>query len=218
MIRVMHDRPASGIDDDARWLLQVGDRVFAVPERGLVLGRSLDAAIRLKGGLVSREHARVSLAGGALAIDDLGSRNGVLVNDKRIGARMLLRHGDVVTIGVENIVVIDAAMGERPAHLSTMLPPSAVRTVAPGEADFDGAEEATVAANVDVLTARERQVLELVVLGHTQAEIAKQLYVSVKTVETHRARIADKLECRTRAEMVSFALSAGIFERLRPRR
>ena len=40
--------------------------------------------------------------------------------------------------------------------------------------------------------------------------MAGRLHVSVKTIETHRARIADKLECRTRAELVSYAISSGV--------
>jgi two-component system response regulator NreC len=80
-----------------------------------------------------------------------------------------------------------------------------------GESDVDGPEQATGVARVDVLTEREREVLELIVLGHTQREIAERLHISVKTIETHRARVAEKLRCRTRAELVSYAITAGIF-------
>ncbi|BDG60045.1 response regulator [Caldinitratiruptor microaerophilus] len=57
------------------------------------------------------------------------------------------------------------------------------------------------------LSQREMEVMKLLVLGHTNAEIADQLGVSVKTVETHRARLMEKLGLRTRAELVRYALS-----------
>ena len=160
----------------ARWQLRVGGRVLAVPREGLLIGRALDAAVRLSGGLVSREHARVRVVDGRLFVEDLGSRNGVLVNDRRITGRTRLGHGDVVLVGVERIEIVDASINERPAHLSTMPPPSRTGIAPPGAADVDAAQQTTLAASTDVLSERERQVLELVVLGHTQAEIAKQLH------------------------------------------
>ena len=58
----------------------------------------------------------------------------------------------------------------------------------------------------DDLSNREVDVLRLVALGHTNAEIAKQLYVSTRTVETHRTHIQRKLTLSTRAELVGYAL------------
>jgi two-component system response regulator NreC len=60
------------------------------------------------------------------------------------------------------------------------------------------------------LTNRERAVLERIALGYTNAEAAEHLGVSVKTVETHRRRIMDKLSVRTRAELVRYAIDHGI--------
>jgi two-component system response regulator NreC len=60
------------------------------------------------------------------------------------------------------------------------------------------------------LSGRERQVLELLAQGHTNQEMAKKLFLSVKTVETYRARIADKLGLKTRAEVVRYALEVGL--------
>ena len=56
------------------------------------------------------------------------------------------------------------------------------------------------------LTERELEVLRLLALGHTNAEISAQLYLSVRTVETHRAAIQRKLGLTTRAELVRYAL------------
>jgi two-component system response regulator NreC len=57
------------------------------------------------------------------------------------------------------------------------------------------------------LTARESEVLRLIALGHTNAEIARELSLSVRTVETHRTHIQQKLGTSTRPELVRYALS-----------
>jgi two-component system response regulator NreC len=59
------------------------------------------------------------------------------------------------------------------------------------------------------LTEREREVLGLIALGHTNVEIGEKLFVTVKTVETHRAHIMTKLGLRTRADLVRYALREG---------
>jgi len=64
----------------------------------------------------------------------------------------------------------------------------------------------------DPLSEREHEVLRLLALGHTNQEIAKLLFISVRTAETHRARIMQKLGLRTRAEIVRYALAAGELE------
>ena len=66
------------------------------------------------------------------------------------------------------------------------------------------------AQDPSVLSDREREVLCLVARGFTNKEIAEQLRISVKSVETYRARVADKLELRSRAEFVRYALETGM--------
>ena len=61
-------------------------------------------------------------------------------------------------------------------------------------------------ADGGVLSPREVEILRLIALGYTSAEIAAKLHLSRRTVETHRARVFQKLELRTRAELVRFAL------------
>jgi DNA-binding NarL/FixJ family response regulator len=70
------------------------------------------------------------------------------------------------------------------------------------EADTNGAE-------ADPLSEREHEVLRLLALGHTNQEIAKTLFISVRTAETHRAHIMRKLDLTTRAEIVRYALATG---------
>jgi DNA-binding NarL/FixJ family response regulator len=67
-------------------------------------------------------------------------------------------------------------------------------------------------AEEDPLSDREREVLRLLALGHTNQEIAKQLYISVRTAETHRAHIMQKLRLSSRAELVRYALAQGLLE------
>ena len=62
----------------------------------------------------------------------------------------------------------------------------------------------------DDLSPREVDVLRLIALGHTNAEIAEQLYLSVRTVETHRAHIQQKLRLDSRAKLVHYALEHGL--------
>ncbi len=60
------------------------------------------------------------------------------------------------------------------------------------------------------LSDREMGILELIALGHTNAEIADRLFLSIRTVESHRANIQSKLDLGSRAELVRYALDHGI--------
>jgi two-component system response regulator NreC len=64
----------------------------------------------------------------------------------------------------------------------------------------------------DGLSDREVEVLRLVALGHTNAEISDQLYLSVRTVESHRAHIQQKVGRTTRSELVAYAREHGLLE------
>jgi two-component system, NarL family, response regulator NreC len=92
----------------------------------------------------------------------------------------------------------------------------AVRQAAAGETYLQPALGARLAAEPDGgandLSERETDVLRLIALGHTNAEIAEKLYISVRTVETHRAHIQQKLGVSSRAELVQSALSRGLIE------
>lgn len=64
--------------------------------------------------------------------------------------------------------------------------------------------------NFHLLSRREQQVLKLVAEGYTNAQIAAQVFVSVKSVETYRARLLKKLRIKTRREIIRFAVEAGL--------
>jgi two-component system, NarL family, response regulator NreC len=72
--------------------------------------------------------------------------------------------------------------------------------------------QARARADADPLSDREREVLRLLALGHTNQEIAKLLYISVRTAETHRAHIMQKLRLSTRAELVRHAIANGLLD------
>jgi two-component system response regulator NreC len=93
--------------------------------------------------------------------------------------------------------VRDVAAGKNYVH-----PALGARMVA-----ADAAAQAAAAA--DPLSDREREVLKMLALGHTNQEIAQQLYISVRTAETHRAHIMRKLQLSTRAELVRYAIEHG---------
>jgi DNA-binding NarL/FixJ family response regulator len=91
----------------------------------------------------------------------------------------------------------------------------AIHRVAAGEryVDPDLGAQLVIADAVPALepvSDRERDVLSLLALGYTNQEIGKKLYISIRTVDTHRAHIMRKLDLATRAELVLFALAHGL--------
>jgi two-component system response regulator NreC len=70
--------------------------------------------------------------------------------------------------------------------------------------------KAASAGPAKILSRRELQVLRLVARGYTSAEIAKQIFVGVKTIETYRSRLAEKLGLRTRSDVIRFAVQMGL--------
>jgi two-component system response regulator NreC len=91
----------------------------------------------------------------------------------------------------------------------------AIRTVGRGGRYLDPAVGgwALSRAEDEVLTERELEVLRLVALGYTNSEIAKRMYLSPRTVETHRANLQSKLKLNGRPELVRYALEHGVIHR-----
>jgi two-component system response regulator NreC len=95
----------------------------------------------------------------------------------------------------------------------------AVRLAAEGETYLNprlgarlAAEPPAPAGLPDDLTEREVEVLRLIALGHTNTEIAGRLYLSVRTIESHRAHIQHKIRRTSRAELVQYALEHGFVD------
>ena len=96
---------------------------------------------------------------------------------------------------------------------------TAVRRAAVGETYLNPQLGARMAAEPpqpvgppDDLSEREVEVLRMIALGHTNAEIAERLYLSIRTVESHRAHIQQKLRRSSRADLVRYALDHGLVE------
>jgi DNA-binding NarL/FixJ family response regulator len=111
--------------------------------------------------------------------------------------------------------LISGAAGYVAKHASDRDLLDAIRRVAAGSRYVDpelGAD--LVVSDADALTdpisERERDVLCLLALGYANKEIAPMLFISVRTVETHRAHIMQKLKLETRAELVLYALANGL--------
>jgi two-component system, NarL family, response regulator NreC len=66
--------------------------------------------------------------------------------------------------------------------------------------------------SADGLSERELEIVRLIALGHTNTEIAEQLYLSVRTVESHRARVQQKLKLNKRSDLVRYALERGLLD------
>jgi two-component system response regulator NreC len=124
------------------------------------------------------------------------------MNDASAAARQAL------SAGALGYVLKDAALEELV---------EAVRAASSGRTYLQPALGARLAREglskaADNLSAREVDVLRLLAVGHTNAEVAARLYLSVRTVEAHRARLMQKLQLSSRAELVTYARDRGLIE------
>jgi DNA-binding NarL/FixJ family response regulator len=130
------------------------------------------------------------------------------------GARILMVSSQAAPSSVRRALSAGAA-GYVPKRSSDRELVTAIRVVADGtgyvEPDL-GAQLVVPKGSpaLEPLSDRERDVVHLLALGYTNQEIAKKLFISVRTVDTHRAHIMRKLELETRAELVMFALANGL--------
>jgi len=107
------------------------------------------------------------------------------------------------------------ASGYLPKRSSDCELVTAIRLVADGSGYVEpdlGAKLVTPGgpSALEPLSERERDIIQLLALGYTNQEIGKRLFISVRTVDTHRAHIMRKLQLETRAELVMFALAHGV--------
>jgi DNA-binding NarL/FixJ family response regulator len=129
-------------------------------------------------------------------------------------ARVLVVSSQAAPSSVRRALSAGAA-GYLPKHSSDRDLVSAIKLVAGGGGYVDpdlGAKLVNPNSSpaLDPLSERERDVVHLLALGHTNQEIAENLFISVRTVDTHRAHIMRKLQLETRAELVMFALANGV--------
>jgi len=150
-----------------------------------------------------------------------------LVLPRRSGAEAI---GDIAKVSPESRVIVMSsqtapsavraalsagAVGYVPKRAAADELVTAIRHVRAGEGYVDPDLGAKLVVPVDEpalapLSERERDVLHLLALGYTNQEIGNKLFISVRTVDTHRAHIMRKLSLETRAELVLFALAHGL--------
>ena len=129
-------------------------------------------------------------------------------------ARVLVVSSQAAPSSVRRALSTGAA-GYLPKHSSDRELVAAIRLVAGGGGYVEpGLGAKLVSPNgssaLEPLSERESDIIHLLALGYTNQEIAKKLFISVRTVDTHRAHIMRKLELETRAELVMFALANGV--------
>ncbi len=159
------------------------------------MGRGSEADVQLDDESVSRRHALFRVLSSGPIVEDLDSRNGTFVNSLPVVGRAPLSQGDQI------------ALGSCMLELIALAPQSSDEPVTrPMARDFRGG----LAGSLTALSPREQHVFPLLASGMSAREIALQLGVGVKTVETYRMRIRHKLGLTTRAQIVRFALQAGV--------
>jgi DNA-binding NarL/FixJ family response regulator len=129
-------------------------------------------------------------------------------------SRVLVVSSQAAPSSVRQALAAGAA-GYVPKRASDQELVAAIRQVAAGDGYVDpdlGAKlvVADSSAALEPLSERERDILQLLALGYTNQEIGRKRYISVRTVDTHRAHIMRKLGLETRAELVLFALANGL--------
>lgn len=169
-----------------------GVRPLSFRTQKVTIGRADDNDLVFSGDpTVSRHHAVLErVEGGGWQIVDLKSSNGTYINGTRVTTRARIRAGDRIGIGDSTMKLVDEETSILPA-ISTMKP-------------VVGDSEKSL------FSKREQEVLRLVAEGLTDAQIADQLVISVKTVQSHLDRIKDKCGLRRRSELTRFAINSGI--------
>lgn len=165
------------------------------------IGRDPSSEIVLAHPSVSRRHATLWVSPEHVELIDAGSRNGVSVNARRVWQPTQLEPGDCIEVGPVSLRLEDADRNDEhhaPVEFTNAetrpLPSSSPPRVDP----------------IGKLSPRELDVFRRIARGETQRSIAETLGLSVKTIETHRARIGEKLGIRDRAELVRLAIEAGV--------
>jgi DNA-binding NarL/FixJ family response regulator len=208
------------VDDQA--LVRAGLRALVQAEPGMsVVGEAPDGASAVE--LVAAEHPDVVLMDIRMpGVDGLEATRRISSDPALDGVHVI-----VLTTFEEDDYVFEAIRGGAAGFLVKDTDPAellrAIRTVVAGESLLSpGATRSLVEAfattakptgaapALDVLTHREREVMRLVAVGLTNAEIAERLFVSPATTKTHVSRAMIKLGARDRAQLVVFAYETGL--------
>ena len=180
------------------WALRLGERELLIANAAFVVGRGAQADLQLDDESVSRRHAIFRIdEDEAPSVEDLASRNGTFVNDRRIAGRAALSLGDCVALGATQLTLIRVG-GRMPLYSAPITRP------------MPRLPQAAEGGPLAALSPRERELFVLLARGVPQRQIAEELGLSIKTVETHRTHIGRKLGLRSRAELIRCALETGV--------
>jgi pSer/pThr/pTyr-binding forkhead associated (FHA) protein len=194
-------------ESSARFVIEHAGRVIPLTESGLSVGRGDACDLSLRDSQVSRLHARVSARAGAVLIEDLGSRNGVFVNGKRVHGAQRLELGDVIMIGLQRIELrreqdepFLRQLG-RTEENETQRPPS----IDGVEPDFDGpASSGEATQSRDALELLASVAAKLAASGHVRE--AEQVVASRLADTLARAEAGERLS----ASEVRVSASAAV--------
>ena len=128
--------------------------------------------------------------------------------DYRLPVVIITGHGDVA-MAVKAMQAGALDFIEKPFHDEELLRSIRRAVEADSQTRAERSEHAAVFARLDELTPREHEVMELVAAGKSNKEIATDLGVSAKTVEAHRAKVMDKMQATSLADLVRMALLVG---------
>lgn len=179
--------------------LRVLDELFAGDAERHPNAVVMDLMMGGMGGIAATERLKEDWPGLAVLVLTMADDRAYLRDAFRAGA------SGYVLKDVVDIELVDAvrAVAEGGRYLHPRLGAELAR--AEGEA-----EEGPKTEHGTALSEREVDVLRLVALGYSNKEIADELYISVRTVETHKTHIIQKTGLRARSELVRFAMDAGI--------
>lgn len=179
------------------WIEVVGEADSG--ERAVLLARSLQPDVVLLDLLLPRMD-------GADAIPEIAA--------VAPSARVIVISSQTAASSVRRAMTAGAS-GYLPKHASDVELLTAIRQVSAGSRYVDPELGASLVVEnlpspLEKISERERDVLQLLALGYTNQEIGKRLYISVRTVDSHRAHILRKLQLSSRSELVLFALAHGL--------
>ncbi|MDP9405839.1 MAG: FHA domain-containing protein [Actinomycetota bacterium] len=168
-------------------------QVLTVGADEQVLGRRENSDLLLSDPHVSRAHAVIRRASGAVWLEDLGSTGGTFVNGEPVTGSQVLKHGDAVRFGLVETRFEDRSSLLEGDEATALIEP-------PEEHDKP------------VLSPRQAEVLGYLKDGLTNPEIAAQLGVTERTVKAHCQEVFDRLGARNRTAAVAAAMRLGLVE------
>ncbi len=205
-----HDALLSGIK---LWLSQVDEwEVVAEASSG---EEAIELTRSLKPDLVLMD---ISMPG----IGGIGALEKIKEDNPNVKVLMLTMHSEeeylkrALRKGASGFVLKKAAHTELISAINTVLSgetyiyPSLTNLLIKGFVGKDEEDKEGQSSKRSLLSEREEEVLKYIALGFTYGEIAKQLFVSIKTVEAYKSRISEKLKLKRRSELVRFAIDEGL--------